>query len=173
MKPVLIIAVLLAVMSGPTESQAEIVFIGWGAPAELRIQVGSPTGITTVVHSVAADQVGDAAPVAGSPNNILIDAYARMPNIVQAWLTRFIISVDSSMPLSNGSDTIAFSNISWTSRHGDIPSGSFNASAGQVILGPTRAFFRVRDWLTFYYNNSRVVPSGNYTGRVTYTIAIP
>ena len=126
-----------------------------------------------MVHAVPADRVGDGTPVAGAPDSVLIDAYARMPNIVRAWMTQFIISVDSSMPLSNGGSTIPFTDISWTAQDGDIPSGRFQGVPGQVILGPTRAFFRVRDWHTFYYANDRVVPAGVYSGQVTYTISIP
>jgi len=173
MKRIWIIAQALVLLAGLSDARAEIVFIGWGAPPELRVQVGAPTGITTVVHDVPAATVGDATPIAGTPNSVLIDAYARMPNFIRAWFTQFTISVDSSVPLSNGSHTIPFTDISWTAQQGDIPSGSFQGVPGQVILGPTSAFYRVRDWHTFYYNNTRIVPSGVYTGRVTYTIAIP
>ncbi len=156
-----------------TQAHAEIVFIGWGAPAELRLQVGSPSGVSTVVHDVPAAHIGDATPVTGAPNSILIDAYARMPNIIQAIFTQFIISVDSSIPLSNGGYTIPFTDISWTAQHGDIPSGVFQGIPGQVVAGPTRAFYRLRDWHTFSYNNTRVLPAGIYSGRVTYTVSIP
>jgi hypothetical protein len=154
-------------------AHAEMVFIGWGAPAEIRLRVGAPVGITMVTHSVPAANVGDGTPVAGTPNSVLIEASARRANIWQAIFTRFIISVDSSTPLSSGGNTISFTDISWTAQDGDIPSGSFSGTSGQVILGPTRAFLQVRDWHTFYYNNVRIVPYGTYTGRVTYTAAIP
>lgn len=173
MKRIGFIVHVLVILSGRPDAWAEIVFIGWGAPPELRLQVGAPAGITTIVHNVPATRIGDATPVAGSPNSVLIDAYARMPNIIRALMTQFIISVDSSVPLSNGSRTIPFTDISWTAQHGDIPSGSFQGMPGQVIRGPTSAFFRVRDWHTFYYNNARVIPPGVYAGRVTYTIAMP
>ena len=173
MKRIWFIVTALAVLAGLPDARAEIVFIGWGAPPELRLQVGAPSGITTVVHTVPAATIGNAIPVAGTPDRVLIDAYARMPNIIQAWFSRFTISVDSSAPLSSGSHTIPFTDISWTAQQGDIPSGSFQGVPGQVVLGPTSAFYRVSDWHTFYYNNTRIVPSGVYSGRVTYTIAIP
>jgi hypothetical protein len=168
--------VAIAILFLPTVlsvAHAEMVFIGWGAPAEIRLRVGAPVGITTVNHSVPATNVGDGTPIAGTPNSVLIEASARRANIWQAFTTNFIISVDSSVPLSSGGNTISFTDISWTAQDGDIPSGSFNGIPGQVILGPTTAFLQVRDWHTFYYNNIRIVPYGIYTGRVTYTAAVP
>ncbi len=154
-------------------ARPDIVFIGWGAPAEIRLRVGAPAGVTTVIHNVPATQIGDGTPIVGTPNSILIEASARRVNLFQAIFTNFILSVDSSIPLSSGSNTIPFTDISWTAQDGTIPSGSFSGTPGQVILGATRAIWQVRDWHTFYYNNMRVVPSGTYTGRVTYTAAIP
>ena len=153
--------------------RAEITFILWGAPSEIRLRVGAATGVTTVTHDVPVANIGDGTPIAGTPNSILIEASARRANVIEALFTNFTISVDSSIPLSSGSHTIPFTDISWTAQDGDIPSGSFTGDPAQVILGPTRTLWQVRDWHTFYYNNVRVVPSGTYTGRVTYTAAIP
>jgi hypothetical protein len=154
-------------------AHAEMVFICWGAPSEIRLRVGALVGITRVNHSVPATKVGDGTPIAGTPNSVFIEASARRANIWQAICANYVISVDSSVPLSSGGNTIPFTDISWTAQDGHIPSGSFSGTPGQVILRPTRAIWRVRDWHTFYYNNVRIVPSGIYTGRVTYTAAIP
>lgn len=154
-------------------AHAEITFNFWGAPAEVRIRVGAATGITTVTHNVPATNVGDGTPVAGTPNSILIEASARRASIFSALFTNFIVTADSSTPLSNGTDTIPFTSISWTAQDEDIPSGNFTGSPAQVILSPTRAIWRVRDWHTFYYNNTRIVPYGTYTGRITYTVSVP
>lgn len=154
-------------------AHAEIVFNFWGAPAEVRIRVGAAAGITTVTHNVPATQVGGGTPVAGTPGSILIEASARRASVFSAFLTNFIVSADSSIPLSNGTDTISFTNISWTAQDGDIPSGQFTGTPAQIILNPTRALWLVRDWHTFYYNNTQIVPSGTYTGRVTYTVSVP
>jgi hypothetical protein len=154
-------------------AHAEIVFNFWGAPAEVRIRVGAAAGITTVTHDVPATQVGDGTPVAGTPGSVLIEASARRANFFSALATNFIVSADSSIPLSNGTDTISFTNISWTAQDEDIPSGQFTGTPAQVILNPTRALWIVRDWHTFYYNNTLVVPYGTYTGRVTYTVSVP
>lgn len=154
-------------------AHAEIVFNFWGAPAEVRIRVGAAVGITTVTHNVPATNVGDGTPVAGTPGSVIIEASARRANFFSALSTNFIVSADSSTPLSNGTDTISFTNISWTAQDEDIPSGQFTGTPAQVILPPTRAFWLVRDWHTFFYNNTQIVPYGTYTGRVTYTVSVP
>ncbi|MBW2635485.1 MAG: hypothetical protein JRE14_15485 [Deltaproteobacteria bacterium] len=86
---------------------------------------------------------------------------------------RYVVTADSSTPLSNGATTIPFTDISWTSQDGDIPSGRFDGSSAQVILGATSAFWHIRDWHTFTYDNTRVLPGGTYSGTVTYTVSIP
>jgi hypothetical protein len=154
-------------------AHAEMTFNFWGAPAEVRIRVGAQTGITTVTHNVPATNLGDGTPIEGTPNSVLIEASARRANFFSALSTNFIVSVDSSTPLSNGTDTIPFTSISWTAQDESIPSGNFNGSPAQVILPPTGAFWLVRDWHTFYYNNTQIVPYGTYTGRVTYTVSVP
>jgi len=171
MRPLFFITLLILIFQ--PVAHAEIVFNSFGAPAEVRIRVGAQTGVTTVTHNVPATNVGDGTPVAGTPNSILIEASARRTGFFSALFTNFIVSVDSSTPLSNGTDTIPFTSISWTAQDGDIPSGNFTGSPAQVILPPTRAFWLVRDWHTFFYNNTQIVPYGTYTGRVTYTVSVP
>ena len=173
MRPLKVLFIAVGIVTSAFAARAEMVFVFWGAPAEIRLRVGAATGVTTVTHDVPVARVGDGTPIAGTPNSVLIEASARRTSFFEAIFTNFIISVDSSIPLSSGSNTIPFTDISWTAQDGDIPSGSFTGSPAQVILGPTRTLWQVRDWHTFYYNNIRVVPSGTYTGRVTYTAAIP
>ena len=163
MRPFFLITLLILIFQ--PIAYAEIVNNGWGPPAEVRIRVGAQTGVTTVTHNVPATQIGDGTPIEGTP--------ARRATSRAANRTRFIISVDSSTPLSNGTSTISFTNISWTAQDGDIPSGNFNGSPAQVILDPYRARFLVRDWHTFYYNNTQIVPYGTYTGSVIYTVSVP
>ncbi len=139
---------------------------------EVRIRVGALTGVTTVTHNVPATQIGDGTPIEGAPASVLIEASARQAVPPNSRRT-YIISVDSSTPLSNGTNTISFTNISWTSQDGDIPSGNFNGSPAQVLFGPHTYRELVRDWHTFYYNNTQIVPSGTYTGSVTYTVSVP
>ncbi len=163
---------LLIVIVQPI-AHADIIIAGTAPIDEVRIRVGAQTGVTTVTHSVPATQIGDGTPIEGAPASVLIEASARRARRPDANRTEFIISVDSSTPLSNGSNTIPFTNISWTAQDGDIPSGNFNGSPAQVLLAPTLARWLVRDWHTFYYNNTQIVPYGTYTGSVTYTVSVP
>ena len=152
---------------------AETNFIWFGAPAEVRIRVGAQTGITTVAHDVPASMTGDGTPISGTPAGVMIEVSARRATLGEWLNTRYIVTADSSTPLSNGTTIIPFTDISWTSQDGDIPSGRFDGSSAQVILGSTRAYNQVRDWHTFTYDNSRNLPPGIYTGTVTYTVSIP
>lgn len=171
MRPLLFITLMIFIFQ--PIAYAEIVNVGLAPLAEVRIRVGAQTGVTTVIHSVPATNIGDGTPIEGAPASVLIEASARRAIPRNANQTYFIISVDSSTPLSNGTNTISFTNISWTAQDGDIPSGNFNGSPAQVLLEPTRARRLVRDWHTFYYNNTQIVPYGTYTGSVTYTVSVP
>ena len=162
---------LLIVIAQPI-AHAELVHVGFAPLDEVRIRVGAQTGVTTVTHNVPATQIGDGTPIEGAPASVLIEASARQATPPNPKRT-YIISVDSSTPLSNGTNTISFTNISWTSQDEDIPSGNFNGSPAQVLFGPHEYKELVRDWHTFYYNNTQIVPSGTYTGSVTYTVSVP
>ena len=168
-----VIVVLFLSFVCSTSGMADITFNMWGAPAEVRIRVGAESGVTTVTHDVPAVNLGDGTPIVGTPNLVFIEASARRANFWDALLTYFIVSVDSSTPLSNGIYSIPFTTISWRSEDGSIPSGRFNGTASQVILEATRAISRVSDHHTFTYDNLEVVPHGTYTGSVTYTVSIP
>ena len=172
MKTILFAAGIISLLCASTVL-AEINFIWFGAPAEVRIRVGAQAGITTVVHEVPASLTGDGTPISGTPAGVLIEVSARRATFFEWLNARYIVTADSSTPLSSGTTTIPFTDISWTSQDGDIPSGRFDGSSAQVILGATRAYYQVRDWLTFTYDNTRFLPAGEYTGTVTYTVSIP
>ena len=171
MRPLFIITLIVFIFQ--PIAHAYFTEAGTASLDEVRIRVGAQTGVTTVTHNVPATQIGDGTPIEGAPASVLIEASARRATAQAAGQTYFIISVDSSTPLSNGTSTISFTNISWTAQDGDIPSGNFNGSPAQVLLEPTRARRLVRDWHTFYYNNTQIVPYGTYTGSVIYTVSIP
>ena len=74
-------------------------------------------------------------------------------------------------------DTIPFSQISWTSS-GNGDTGAQPFPAGTFTGGTqTLASFPVNTWReschAFSYRNAAVVAAGSYTGRVTYTLAVP
>ena len=152
---------------------AEIIFLKKGAPSEVRVTVGADTGVTTVDYTVPAVMSGDGTPISGTPAGVLIQVSARRATAREMNQVYYILTADSSVPLTNGVDTIPFTEISWTAQDGDIPDGRFDGTSSQIILGPTRARWQVSDWHTFTYDNKLVLPAGVYTGTVTYTISIP
>lgn len=169
----LVAGIFMAILIFPGMLPADVTFIWWGAPAEARIRVGAVSGETTVVHTVPVANIGDGTPIAGSPQYVVIEVSARRASVWDAWGTNFVVTADSSTPLSNGAEPIYFNEIRWTSELGDIPDGRFDGSSAQVILPPTGAFWQVSDRLTFIYDNNRVVSAGTYSGSVTYTVSIP
>ena len=173
MRVLFFITLLIVVIAQPI-AHAYFTFAGWAPLDEVRIRVGAQTGVTTVTHNVPATQIGDGTPIEGAPASVIIEASARRARRPHL---RFIISVDSSTPLSNGSNTISFTNISWTAEDGGnrgIPSGNFDGSPAQVLVRrPISTRWLVTDYHTFYYNNTQIVPSGTYTGSVTYTVSVP
>jgi hypothetical protein len=164
---------ILGLLGWATTAPADMVFIFWGPPAEIRLQVGAVSGVTTVTHTVPAAQLGDGTPIVGVPSDVYIEVSARRATFWDALSTSFILSVDASVPLTDGTHVIPFTDISWTSATGDIPAGRFTGSPNQLLLGPISTFWQVSDRHTFYYDNLQVLPAGSYTGRVTYTASIP
>ena len=68
--------------------------------------------------------------------------------------------------------TIPTSEISWTARDGDIPSGSYLGISNQSLASFTSSV-RVVDRLTFSYANQNIYDAGTYNGQVTYTWSAP
>ena len=164
------ISVLFGLILVSVAAEATITFVGFGAPPVVAVRIGQPAGIATIDFNVPANAVGSGTPVAGTPS-VFVGALARHPFAFP--FPVFTLTVDSSTPMSNGAETINFTEIQWVSTEADIPSGSFNGSNGQVILGPIIAAFSVTDTHTFVYANSAVIAAGTYVGRVTYTAALP
>ena len=169
----LVAGLFLALLVLPGTVPAEITFTFKGAPAEVRIRVGAVSGVTTVVHEVPISLNGDGTPISGSPAGVVIEVSTRRETSRDMNQVYYVITADSSVPLSSGLDTIPFTEISWTSQDGDIPAGRFDGTSAQVIRGLTRARWSISDRSTFIYDNDQAVPAGTYTGTVTYTISIP
>jgi len=83
-----------------------------------------------------------------------------------------VLTVDSSIPLTNGAATLPFTEISWTSRDGDVPAGRYDGSNNQFLLSFPNSFL-IRDSHRFSYENTSILEAGTYTGRVTYTLSMP
>ena len=156
-----------------TAVDAQIFNINNQATPRITIRVGNNNNVNTVSFSVPANAVGNDTPVAGS-NRIRIEA--RIQATAANPLTGFLTIDSFTNPLTNNSPsssaTIPFTEISWTARDGDIPSGFYQEMVNQPLVS-FQSSQRYRDFHTFSYANTGVIESGTYEGRVTYTWAIP
>lgn len=141
-----------------------------GPPPQLHLAVGTlGTTVDTVTFIVPANSVGSGTSIAGS-QTVFIQVATRRSGSTGGPTTVLLLA-NSSTPLTNGSNTIPMTEISWTSANGIIPSGAFNGTASQQLF----SFFapngttRQEDTHTFSYANTSIHPAGTYTTTVTYT----
>ncbi|MGW8369133.1 MAG: hypothetical protein ACWGPN_10695 [Gammaproteobacteria bacterium] len=130
---------------------------------------GPPSVVDVVTFDLTTAQVGDGTPILGTPViPFLFIGYGGNNR------SRYSVTIDSSAGLINQSGVrIPFTDFSWISQDGDIPSGQFDGSGNQLLQTYDFRGRRARgvvDYLTFSYANTDVYPAGNYSGRVTYTI---
>ena len=189
--PAMKIPLLFCALAAALPGHAATVVIGNGT-GRLIMQIGS-TGATVnqVNFSVPGANVGNGTAVTSSnvtpasptcpANSVLIDVQARSQN----WRRRTAtLTADSSAPLTTGTFTIPFTQMSWVSSTPGggpngclnapitIPSGTFTGAAGQSLVSFATSR-RACVCAQFSYLNQSVVSAGTYTGRVTYTLAMP
>jgi hypothetical protein len=140
-------------------------------PPFVYIEVGSNTQtIDTVTFTVPAGPgAGTGTPVVGAPViPITVLGYSGGNQ------SNYRITMNSAAGLTNSTGArIPFSEFSWTTRDGDIPTGQFNDSANQLLLQHNGRGNRARgitDYLTFSFANTAIYPSGVYTGLIVYTV---
>ena len=144
------------------------------AKPRIKIKVGDKrNSVTEVTFTVPANQIGNGNAITATGSvNIRVEIRASAANPLTGFLT-----VDSlNNPLNNtdpgSSSSIPFSEISWTSQDGDIPSGSFQGEINQGIVS-FQSSQSYEDFLTFSYANTLLIESGTYEGHVIYTWAVP
>ena len=136
---------------------------------------GSGTAQQMTSNSSTSNSFYDNYAFCTPPNQVYIGGYVRSTG---ATVTASLTVRTSAASLVNATgDTIAFSQISWTSSgNGDtgaeaIPSGTFTGGT------QTLATFNSNTWNeschTFSYANAASVAAGTYTGRATYTLSLP
>ena len=133
----------------------------------LFLRVGSPGGRVDVVRFDVSGLPGSGQVpgISSGPNPVLVRARARF------LFGQMILTADSAIPLNDSSgNTIPFSEIGWIGT-GGMPRGRFSGSSGQVVAATSSS--RLNGAMSFYYRNILYVPSGTYTGRVTYTLSSP
>lgn len=134
---------------------------------------------TGAVQAMTSDSTQAASPfdnftVCVPPNQVYVGGYLR--ELVTGGNSA-TLSVTTPATLSNGVETIPFTQISWTSTSignggaADIPAGTFNG--GNLVLRNIASNRWVENCHIFSYANANVVASGVYTGRATYTLVAP
>jgi hypothetical protein len=150
--------------------EAAVFILNDRADSSLSIHIGTGgPNIASVDFDVPVTNIGDGTTVSGSRRiKIQLEIRATAASPLTGYLT-----VDTSIPLSNGTGgTIPLSSISWTSRSGDIPAGTFSGSGNQLLATfPSPA--RIMDWHSFTFANDTLYDPGIYSGQITYTWSAP
>lgn len=108
------------------------------------------------------------------PSQVYVGGFYRTPGAA----ANATLSATAPVSLVNATgNTIAFNTVSWISGGaGDatptIPSGTFVGGSAQTLLGVARNTW-FESCLQFNYANTQLVPSGTFTGRVSYTLTAP
>lgn len=124
--------------------------------------------IGEVSFRIRSRDLGNGTQLRGRPDMWIMAANrARRSNSRVAVLT-----VNSSIPLRNGTHTTPFTSISWTARFNDIPAGRFDGSNNQFLFSFPNSRI-ILDRHRFFYDNADILEAGTYTGRVTYTLTMP
>ena len=131
---------------------------------------GSPQAMTS--NSTASQSPIDGFAFCNPPSQVYIGAWSR-PGAGTGVAT---LTVSTPANLTNGSDSIPFSQISWVmSGNGDtvfqFPNGTFAAGSQTLATFPANTW--KEQCMTFSYANTVVRAAGTYTGRATYTLSLP
>lgn len=134
--------------------------------------IGNGTALAMTSNSAASNSFIDGYAFCNAPDQVYIGSWVRTTN----GSGTATLSVTTPVNLTSGSDTIPFSQISWTiSGNGDtsyvIPSGTF--TGGSQTLTTVSANTWKEQCMAFSYANRTVVPAGTYQGRAVYTVSLP
>ena len=102
----ILICVIIALLLTVSVASSKVTVKAKPPVPVLELRVGAKTGLTTVVHDVPATDMGTGTPVEGTPGRVVINASVRGTNNIGPSYSGFIITVNSSTPLSNGIDQI-------------------------------------------------------------------
>ena len=135
--------------------------------------VGTGASQAMTSDSTQATSPFDGFTVCVPPNQVYVGGYFREPSTTANVAA---LQVNTPATLSNGAETIPFSQISWTSTAlgnpaADIPAGTFNGAT--LFLRNFASNTYVENCHTFSYANTNVVAAGVYNGRATYTLTSP
>jgi hypothetical protein len=153
--------------------------VAGGTPNVVSVTVPAAVLGTGASQAMTSDSTQAASPfdafvVCVPPNQVYVGGYLRELSNTANSAT---LSVTTPATLSNGAETIPFTQISWTSTSignngaADIPAGTFNG--GNLVLRNIASNRYVENCHTFNYANANFVAAGTYTGRATYTLVAP
>lgn len=134
--------------------------------------VGTGAGQAMTSNSTAALSPIDGFAFCSPPTQVYIGAWSR-PGAGSGVAT---LTVTTPANLTSGSNSLPFSQISWTmSGAGDVvyefPNGSFTGGTQTLATFPANTW--KEQCMTFTYANAAVPAAGTYTGRATYTLSLP
>lgn len=153
----------------------------------LRVGSATPGAIDNVIFNVTGPNVGAGATASTTPG-VFVQVIVSKPTTSGAARAQSL-TVDSSAGMACvagsgcGSTVIPFTAISWVSTvqetgtyaDWDVPSGTFNGGVQTLYSNNVNVGFEgtmtVTNTLAFTYANTTIYPSGQYTGRVTFTAA--
>lgn len=123
-------------------------------------------------NSTQSNSPYDNYAVCNAPAQVYVGGSLRVPG----GSSSATLQVSTPTNLVSGTDTIPFTQISWTSTANgnaaaDIPAGAFNG--GTVFLRNIAANTYVENCLTYSYANNILPAAGVYTGRATFTLTAP
>jgi hypothetical protein len=158
---------------GPSGSGGRINLVSVTVPMD---QIGNGTAIPMFSDSSQATSLyGDNRNTCPDPTErMMIGAGYRRNSNAPGNAT---LSVSSIGGLSNGTDTIPFTEIGWDvsvpgSPNPDvIPAGNFNGATQNLATVPGNTYLETCH--VFRYANRAVRAAGTYNGRVTYTLSSP
>lgn len=157
-------------MSGGTPgNNSTINVVSVAVPAA---SVGTGSVQTMTSNSTASLSPIDGFAFCSPPTQVYIGAWSR-PGSGSGVAT---LTVTTPTNLTNGSNSLPFSQISWTmSGAGDtvyeFPNGSFTGGTQTLATFPANTW--KEQCMTFTYANALVPAAGTYTGRATYTLSLP
>lgn len=137
--------------------------------------VGDGNALAMTSDSTQSISYYDNYVVCNPPAQVYVGGSYRQPNNTTGAASA-TLQVTTPTNLTSGTDTVPFSQISWTSTANgnttaDLPAGTFTGTT-QALANIGRNTF-VENCYTYSYKNQSVVAAGTFTGRATFTLAVP
>ena len=163
---------LMVGVGSPGASTAQVNVVSVTVPAA---SVGNGTAQAMTSDSTQSTSPYDNYAVCNPPAQVYVGGSYRQPNATTGAASA-TLQVSTPATLTSGTDSIAFSQIKWSSTANgnaaaDIPAGAFNG--GTLFLANVPRNVYLENCFTYSYTNDAVVPAGSYTGRAVFTLSVP